>query len=104
MHCGFVATSVSEWTKHHSLTLAATKLWIGSTIALGLAPGPSGRAFAAGTSTDKPNVIFIVADDLGYGDLKCYGNPYIDTPVLDQPTGQLVVLAGNHSTSLGNAA
>ncbi|MEI8206455.1 MAG: sulfatase-like hydrolase/transferase [Kiritimatiellales bacterium] len=32
----------------------------------------------------KPNVLFIVADDLGYGDLACYGNPYIDTPVIDR--------------------
>ena len=31
----------------------------------------------------KPNVLFIIADDLGWGDLRCYGNPVIDTPVLD---------------------
>ena len=33
---------------------------------------------------EKPNIIFIFADDLGYGDLACYGHPYAKTPALDQ--------------------
>src|SRR5215470_12253520 len=31
----------------------------------------------------RPNVLFILADDLGYGDLSCYGRPDYRTPVLD---------------------
>ncbi len=32
----------------------------------------------------KPNIIFIMADDLGYGDLGCYGQKIIQTPNIDK--------------------
>jgi hypothetical protein len=31
----------------------------------------------------QPNIIFIMADDMGYGDLGCYGQKYIKTPNID---------------------
>jgi len=42
-------------------------------------------AFAADKlKADKPNIVFIIADDMGYGDLACYGNKVVKTPNIDQ--------------------
>ncbi len=32
----------------------------------------------------KPNIIYIMCDDMGYGDLGCYGQPFIHTPNIDR--------------------
>jgi arylsulfatase A-like enzyme len=40
-------------------------------------------AGAAGAA-ERPNVIFIMADDLGYTDLACYGSKYYETPAIDR--------------------
>ncbi len=41
-------------------------------------------AQAAGVAKEKPNIIFIMADDLGYGELGCYGQKIIMTPNIDR--------------------
>ncbi len=41
-------------------------------------------AFGQDASTQPPNIVFLFADDLGYGDLACYGHPLARTPRLDQ--------------------
>ncbi len=39
---------------------------------------------AAPLAGKKPNIIFLITDDQGYGDLSCHGNPVLKTPNLDR--------------------
>ncbi len=55
--------------------------------AVGAAAVLGGKALSAAPSprpAGKPNIIFIMADDLGYGDLGCYGQKVIRTPHIDR--------------------
>ncbi len=40
--------------------------------------------YSQNRSADRPNIIFIMADDMGYGDLGCYGQTLIQTPHIDR--------------------
>ena len=41
-----------------------------------------------GQNDQKPNIIYIFADDLGIGDLSCYGATKVSTPNIDRLAGQ----------------
>jgi arylsulfatase A len=49
---------------------------------------PLAAVRAAGAPPAKPNVIFILADDMGYGDAGCYGQKLIKTPNIDRLAGE----------------
>ena len=58
--------------------------------------------FAAGpaaVAADRPNIIFIVADDLGYGELGCYGGKDIPTPQIDSIARQGVRFTNAYVTA-----
>src|SRR5262245_36290292 len=46
-------------------------------------PAAADRAFAQ-VAVRQPNIIWIMADDMGYGDAGCYGQKLIKTPNIDQ--------------------
>ena len=53
-------------------------------VALGMAAlAAGGDPLSAEPESRPPNIVFIVADDLGYADLACYGRPDLRTPNID---------------------
>ena len=55
-----------------------------ATISVVLMNSVPSNSSASPDSPTHPNVVLIMADDLAYGDLSCYGSNMIKTPVLDK--------------------
>lgn len=68
-----------------------TGLWA----ALTLLPG----GLLSGKSEEKPNIIYIMADDLGYGDLSCYGQKKFKTPNIDRLASEGMKFTQHYSGS-----
>ena len=49
--------------------------------------------------TRKPNVVLIVADDMGYGDLSCYGQKTLKTPHIDQMAAEGIMFSNHYTGS-----
>lgn len=67
----------------------------GSLLLAGCGAGKADNA----ASSHKPNVVFIVADDLGYGDLSCYGASAIATPHMDRLAAGGLRFTDSHSVA-----
>ena len=56
-------------------------------------------AFALPATEQRPNVVLIVADDLGYGDLGCYGATRVKTPNIDRLAQEGVRCTDAHASA-----
>lgn len=56
------------------------------------------------TDSVRPNIIFVLADDLGYGDLGCFGQKRIETPHIDRLAAEGMVFSNYYTGSPVSAA
>jgi len=59
--------------------------------------GAKNTAKSSAKTDKRPNFVIILADDLGYGDIGCFGNQTIKTPVLDRMASEGMRLTDYHS-------
>ena len=61
---------------------------------------PASKRSAAGESRrERPNIVFVMADDLGYGDLGCYGQKRIKTPSIDKMAAEGIRFTNHYAGS-----
>ncbi len=68
----------------------------GALATAGLLGGPGVRAGSTRPSRRRPNVLLIMTDDQGYGDLSCHGHPVLKTPHLDRLHAESVRFTNFH--------
>src|SRR4051812_13772665 len=74
--------------------------WLALSAALGLiSPLSVLSAEPAASPARKPNIIFFIADDLGYGDVGCYGQKKIHTPNIDRLAAEGIKFSQHYSGS-----
>ncbi len=73
------------------------KIAVFVSIALLLACQNNSKEVAKTSGKSRPNIIIFLADDLGFGDLACYGNTIIKTPFIDKFASEGVRMTDFHS-------
>jgi arylsulfatase A-like enzyme len=75
------------------MTLTRTALRALSVLIVAVVLSPD---ISAARPASKPNIVFIMADDLGYTDIACYGSRYYETPNIDRLATQGIKLLNHH--------
>src|ERR1700740_1443271 len=85
--------------KHHTVSGPWNVLLVGACCLSGLPARVQGQQLPqqGGTKPSRPNVVLILADDVGYGDLGCYGATKVKTPHLDRLAAQGLGFTDAHS-------
>ncbi len=90
-------TKYGNLHKRHAVARPVVPVLAGLVLALWGAPGPIAcGSSTARAETPRPNVILVMTDDQGYGDLACHGNEIIRTPNLDRLHAESVRLTDFH--------
>ncbi|MGQ9503961.1 MAG: sulfatase-like hydrolase/transferase [Thermogutta sp.] len=64
--------------------LRSMVLWIAAIFTAGSLTLADRFSFRSAVANERPNIVFLLADDLGYGDLPCYGRNDLSTPAIDR--------------------
>ncbi len=66
------------------MKISLIKYLLATAILISFSFRPPATTHPKNTATDKPNIIVLLCDDLGFGDLSSFGHPFIKTPNLDK--------------------
>lgn len=74
-------------------------VFLGGCLLLSASPLIGNPSASTKQKSKNPNIIFIMADDLGYGDIGCYGQKYIKTPNIDRMAQEGIRFTNHYSSA-----